>query len=152
MLAEARSTVQTRRRRPNFGEAASAACSRYLRAAKAVDEADAHRHAVQLRRDATLTEDQALELACAGAWEGLFVAALELDSTIPDPSDRAADYVRVMASLFTPLEGAWSPYTNADGTRSYTDGRGRVTAVMDAYGRVAPGPWFKDGDTLPDAP
>jgi hypothetical protein len=152
MLAEARHTVQARRRRAYFSEGASAACSRYLRAAKAVDEATAHRTVVQRERTTTITEDQREERACSDAWERCFLAAVEVDALAPDPAETAADLVRVLASLFSASEGAWTPYVNADGSRHFTDGRGRVTALLTASGEIVRGPWFMEGQTLPASP
>ncbi|HVC03833.1 MAG TPA: hypothetical protein VND88_04085 [Candidatus Acidoferrales bacterium] len=151
MLSDARDTVQRRRHGARFGDEATAVCSAYLGAAKAVDAAQERRRAVQLRRGITYAEDQAVERECAEAWEQCFLAAVELDTVLPDPEHEAAALVRSLASLFGVLEGDWNPYLGPDGARGYTDGRGRCIAAF-IGDQVIPGPWFMEGQPLPEAP
>jgi hypothetical protein len=153
MLATARYAVKERgdrRRGQPLGDTAIAACTAYLEASRAVDDA-LEQVRVQLRPETTLEEDEAVERAAGDAWEALFLAAIELDTILPDPEHAAADHVRLMASLHNP-PGDWTSYSNADGSRYYQDGRGRITAILTDGGKVEPGPWFKQGQTLPPPP
>jgi hypothetical protein len=153
MLVTAGYTVKERRARRHgqpLGDDATAACTAYLEASRAVDDALEHVR-VQLPPETTLEEDEAVERAAGDAWEALFLAAIELDTVLPDPERAAADSVRLMASLHNP-PGGWNPYSHADGTRSHVDGRGRTIAILTEEGEVVPGPWFKHGQTLPPPP
>jgi hypothetical protein len=153
MLATARHAVRERRgprRGQPFSEDAVAVCTAYLEASSAVDDGLEHVRA-QLSPETTLEEDEAVERAAGDAWETLFLAAIELDTVLPDPDLAAADHVRLMASAHN-LPGAWAPYSNADGSRYYQDGRGRITAILTEEGEIVPGPWFKQGQTPPPPP
>ena len=134
-----------------FGDTPVAACTAYLEASRAVDEALERREEVQRRRQTTLEEDEQVERLAGDAWEALFLAAIELDAALPDPERSAAEAVRMMATLHNPPCG-WTPYRAADGRRYYDDGRGRTIAVLTSAGEVVPGPWFKQGQALPQPP
>jgi hypothetical protein len=154
MLLTARQCVNERRGRRRgqpFGDAPVAACTAYLEASRAVDEALERREEVQSRRRTTLEEDERVERAAGDAWEALFLAAIELDTVLPDPEHSAAESVRLMATLHNPPCG-WTPYQAADGRRYYDDGRGRTIAVLTSAGEVVPGPWFRQGQSLPPPP
>jgi hypothetical protein len=154
MLLSARYTVterRSRRRGQPFGDVVIAACIAYLEASRAVDDALERLRKVQHRPETTLEEDEQVERAAGDAWEALFAAAIELDTVLPDPEHGAADSVRLLASLHNPPSG-WTPYSHADGTRSYDDGCGRTIAILTPAGEVAPGPWFKRGQALPPPP
>jgi hypothetical protein len=153
MLLTARYTVKERRGRRRgqpFSDDAVAVCTAYLEASSAVDDALEHVRA-QLSPETALEDDEAVERAAGDAWETLFLAAIELDTVLPDPEHAAADHVRLMASLHN-TPGGWTAYSHADGTRSYDDGRGRTIAILTEEGDVVPGPWFKQGQTLPPPP
>jgi hypothetical protein len=151
MLLTARQMVRDRRRGRTFGDTSIAASTAYLTAAGAVDDALERRRQVQLRRETTLAEDESADHAAGDAWEVLYLTALDFDAALPDPDHSAADVVRVMAQLHN-VPGGWTPALQGDGSRLYDDGHGRVIAVLTSAGVVEPGPWFKQGQTLPPPP
>jgi hypothetical protein len=153
-LLTARQTVVERRHgrcEQPFGDRPVAACTAYLAASRAVDEALERREEVQRRRQTTLEEDEQVERLAGDAWEALFLAAIELDAALPDGEHSATEAVRLMATLHNPPCG-WTPYRAADGRRYYDDGRGRTIALLTSAGEVVPGPWFKQGQALPQPP
>ena len=77
---------------------------------------------------------------------------MAFDSLVANVASPFAGQVLFYAQLFGPLEGGWTPYANADGTRFYQDGRGRPTAVLTAAGEVVATGWACQREPLPDPP
>ena len=110
------------------------------------------RHALSLNPATTYAEDQAAERDEATAWETLFIAAITFDDVLPDTGSPATELIKLMASLAAPAPGAWIDGECDGGVAYYSDGRGRVTAMLTAYGQVVPAPRVALGWPLPEAP
>lgn len=142
----ARTDIHHRRHGQRLTEAAVEACRRYVEAGRAVDDALIARSVGQHRHDLTANEDAQLEATEAGAWESLFIAALGFDDVLPDQGSPAAEWVKVAASIHAPAEPMWSlwPCRGEDGSTYpayFSDGRGRVAALLTADGEVIAGVW-----------
>ncbi|HXC75518.1 MAG TPA: hypothetical protein VNU19_00550 [Candidatus Acidoferrum sp.] len=82
-----------------------------------MDDALTARSAGQNRHALTAGEDAQLEAIEAGAWEGLFVAAVGFDDVLPAHESPADEWVKVAASIHAPAEPIWSlwPCRGEDG-------------------------------------
>ncbi len=84
--------------------------------------------------------------------------ALGFDDHLPDQGASAAEWVKVAPSIHAPREGDWSlwPCRAEDGTtypEHYTDGRGRIAALLTTEGEVIGGAWAcHRGLSLPKTP
>lgn len=116
-----------------FADTTTDRCRSFLAAARAVDEALAHRHTLWLSDATIYVEDQAAERDEAAAWERWFLAAVDFDDVVPDTGSASAELVKLMASIAAPLSGEWvrGACVGEDGRPAvacHHDGRGRVTA------------------------
>lgn len=152
-----RAEIQHRRQRRRLTDAMTDACRGLVGAARALDEACERRHALWLSDATTFAEDQAAEAAESAAWERCFVAAITLDDVLPDPEQRAAEVIKVMAQLAARASEGWHQggCVGGDGSTHvayHDDGRGRVTATLTAAGEVVATRRIALGWPLPKAP